>query len=105
MFVNIKQDFTEKVERSKNVKIKEPVFRLAIFLNRVSFSSYLHRFIYFNNLFFTISKEVLYEDLFKSVLKTLSKVKDTRISSGQNLHPETLVNLPWLVERIQIFAI
>ena len=50
-------------------------------------------------------KEVLYEDLFKSVLKTLSKVKDTRISSGQNVHPETLVNLPLLVERIQIFAI
>ena len=62
MFVNIKQDFTEKVERSKNVKIKEPVFWLAIFLNRVSFSSYLHRFIYFNNLVFSISKEVLYED-------------------------------------------
>ena len=28
----------------------------------------MNRFIYFNNLFFTISKEVLYKDLFKSIL-------------------------------------
>ena len=36
--------------------------------------------IYFNNIFFTISKEVLHEDLFKSGLRTQSKVKDMTLA-------------------------
>ena len=52
-----------------------------MFLKKFSYSNLIcTRFIYFNNLLFTISKEVLYDDLFESSLKTLSKLKDIKLT-------------------------
>ena len=42
--------------------------------------SWIENFIFCAVLFFTISKEVLYENLVKSGLKTLSKVKDIKLT-------------------------
>ena len=76
------------VEGSKNVKIEGSAFLISWFPKKAQFLSYLilHRFIYFNNLFFTISKEVIYKDLFKSGLKTCHNL---RIWSRQKLLLET----------------
>ena len=61
----------------KEVRMSKACFLISYFLEEIQFlKPYWHS----NNLLITISKEVLYEDLFNSGLKTVSNIQDIKLT-------------------------